>query len=355
VTYANHASAEFNQRLETSLKQITADVVQALGENLVALILGGGYGRGEGGVVLTEGREAPYNDIDFTLVVKNKRAVPNGELLAISERYEALLHVDIDFSRPLTLKDIKDWPHWLMWYDLVNGHVVLHGPVDILSGNAPSHLLEPLPLIEASRYLLNRGAGLLWAMRVVSGIEPAGDQDFVRRNYYKCVLAMGDVMLIAGRRYVTPYAGRDLLLAELAAADDQVASLELGPLYQTSLAFKFNPHKVAEKDFGLEDLKELARTWGKVFLQVENRRTGMSWPWLDDYVAWPGLREPEQNKVSQWPRNFVRNAQLRMWSWRYPREQLYQQLPVLLHLTKKQSTDWPSESARFLAVWHRFN
>ena len=56
-----------------------------------------------------------------------------------------------------------------MWYDLLNGHIVIKGPSDILSAHAPAALKKTLPVIEATRLVLNRGAGLLWALRVVRG------------------------------------------------------------------------------------------------------------------------------------------------------------------------------------------
>ena len=47
--YACHGSEEFNRRLDGVLRRLAGDVRQALGPALVALVLGGGYGRGEGG------------------------------------------------------------------------------------------------------------------------------------------------------------------------------------------------------------------------------------------------------------------------------------------------------------------
>jgi hypothetical protein len=155
--YADHGSEEFNQRMHDVSIRIGADVQKALGDNFVALLLGGGYGRGEGGVVRKNGVEQPYNDLDFTLVVKQKNRVPWDRLNSISEHYEEEIHIDVDFSRPLTLQDIAQWPHWLMWYDLLNGHIVIKGPADILTRHAPAALKRTLPPIEATRLVLNRG------------------------------------------------------------------------------------------------------------------------------------------------------------------------------------------------------
>ncbi|MEA2038543.1 MAG: hypothetical protein U9N82_01770 [Thermodesulfobacteriota bacterium] len=353
--YANHGSDKFNARMHDVSMRIGADVEKALGNNFVALLLGGGYGRGEGGVVRVDGVEQPYNDLDFTLIVKRKNAVPWDKLDAISEHFEEEIKIDVDFSRPLTLHDVENWPHWLMWYDLLNGHIVIGGPPDILKAHAPAALKETLPAIEATRLVLNRGAGLLWALRVVRGVEKKPDADFIRRNYYKCILAMGDGLLIAHQRFATPYRGRDDRLTLLETDSPEVAAFELGGLYHEALRFKFQPDDLPDPEVGEEKLKDLARRWGDIFLHVEKIRTGRNWVSLTEYSRWRGLREVEQHSIKNLPRNLIRNKQMGILSWKYPRERLYRQLPVLLGLTDQTIPDWPAESGRFLKIWDRFN
>jgi len=335
------------------LLRLGDDVEAALGDNLVALLLGGGYGRGEGAVLITPDGELPYNDLDFTLVVKHKGAVPN--LKAISDRYAEELGIHVDFSRPLTLQDIEKWPHWLMWYDLVQGHVVLKGVSGILRDHAPPALRNPLPLIEATRLLLNRGAGLLWALRVLKGLEKASDEDFVRRNYYKCALALGDALLMAYGRYTSVYHGRDERFSALQAKQGGVAAFALDDLYREALRFKFRPASCPREGFDDARLRRLATQWGAVFLHVEQLRTGRRWPGLAAYSEWWGLREKDQHTPEKVLRNLVRNRQRDRWSWRYPREELYRQLPALLGLPGGTIPDWDAASASFLKTWDRFN
>ena len=53
---------------------------------------------------------------------------------------------------------------------------------------------------------------------------------------------------------------------------------------------------------------------------------------------------------------FDRRLHIGKWSWIYPRERLYRELPVLLEVAgDATSIDWPLESMRFLAVWNRFS
>ena len=103
------------------------------------------------------------------------------------------------------------------------------------------------------------------------------------------------------------------------------------------------------------DIKAIAKQWGAVFLNVESVRTGRSWSSLDQYVAWPGIREKDQHTIRLLPRNVARNLQFRRLSFRYPREALYRELPVLMGLTGKDDTNWPQKTENFLRVWDRFN
>ena len=352
--YARHASDEFNARLEAGLSGLCAEVRKELGENLIALILGGGYGQGEGGVFVVSGEERPYNDLDLILVVKVKSDAAVHRLVAVQHKYEKLIAIQVDFSRPLAVRDIRRWPHTLMWTSLLQAHHVLYGPPDILTANAPNLRPESLPLIEATRLLLNRGAGLLWALRVLREKEPEPDNDFVRRNYYKCALALGDAVLIAHHRFEVAYSGREEPLHRLLPELPRPFSFDLGHLYAKAMTFKFRPAlQPAEPDES--QVIELARQWGEILLYCESLRTNRPLKGIGEYVEWKAVREPEQNSIRNWPRNFLKSRLMGLWSMRYPREHLYIELPVLLGLCGPAAPDWPQRSARFLAIWKEVN
>jgi hypothetical protein len=335
--------------------KITKQVEITLADNLEALILGGGYGRGEGAVVLSAGRELPYNDLDFTLIVKNKSKLQDGALKEISSTFGREIGIHVDFSRPLTLHDVENWPSWLMWFDLLNGHVVLSGPENILLNYAPPNLKRPLPAIEGTRLLLNRGAGLLWAMRVLRSYEESPDEDFVRRNYYKCALALGDALLIAHQCFTTRYSGRDILFQDLCGKETTVSELGLRSIYEKALRFKFRPDLVMDTPPEIRQFELLAEEWGKVLLHVERVRTGLDLRSLEEYCFWTGIRESEQHTGRALFRNILKNLQLGKFTWKYPRESLYRKLPVLLGVTTFQAENWKTESEEFLKIWDRFN
>lgn len=344
-TYTHHGSDAFHERFHGMVQAVAKDVENALGENLVALILGGGYGRGEGAIIVVDDEEQPYNDLDFLLVVHRPGDVDQDAMRAIKKRHEALTHLHVDFTQPFTTDDLAKWPPWLMWHDFVNGYITSAGDPDTLEKHVPASVRGTLTPIEASRLLINRGAGLLWAMRIARECEPPEDDDFAKRNYWKAALALGDALLIAYERYATPYQGRDQRFRELARTFTDVAEFDLIDLYQEALHFKFSPHEVTTTF----DLEMLGRQWVQVFLHIEERRFKRSWPHIEDYAAWTGLREPEEHVPSKWPRNLVKSLRLRQPSWRYPAEFVYRWLPLALHDTR--APHWNMRSGECLDLW----
>lgn len=350
--YAYHGSPDFNQWMDNKLQQFTKDTEALMGDQLAALILGGGYGRGEGGVEIIDGKEHPYNDLDFTLIVKDLNKVPHKELLELSARYARELGIHVDFSRPLSIDSIRNWPAWLMWYDLLNGHIVMSGPGDILTSNAPECVRSHPPQVEALRLLLNRGAGLLWALRVAREEESEPDRGFVIRNYFKMILSLGDALLLSRQRYATPYRGRDELLAQLCADDPSVQKMNLLEAYRSALTFKFSPHELADTPISVSTLEDAAVLWSEVLIETESLRTGKSWSDALSYAADSFIREPEMNGISQIPRNMARNLRCRRFSLSHPRERLYREITTLL---LQPEEDWPQRSAAALTIWNQYN
>ena len=343
--YAFHGSENFNARFHDTVQAVAKDVKEALGDNLLGLVLGGGYGRGEGAVVIEDGVEQPYNDLDFLLVVQRPSDVDQAAMANIKAHHETLTPLHVDFTQPMTLQDLKKWPPWLMWHDFLNGHIVSSGDPQLLHKHVPQTVASTLAPIEASRLLVNRGAGLLWAMRMDRGLERKEDDDFVKRNYWKCALALGDALLIAHDAYATPYRGRDKRFTELSHKFAEISELGLVPFYEDALQFKFSPHEVT-KPF---DILEMGVLTCQVFLYIEQRRFKRSWADHQAYAKWKGLREPEEHVPSKWARNLYKALSLGEYGWRYPIESVYRALPGLLYNTKQAG--WEPESDRCLQLW----
>src|SRR6266498_1798396 len=79
-------SEELEWHLQQTCEAVAAGVEQIVpGRKLEALILGGGYGRGEGGVLKADAGDRPYNDLEFYVCLAGNR-------LWNQRRYHAALH-----------------------------------------------------------------------------------------------------------------------------------------------------------------------------------------------------------------------------------------------------------------------
>ncbi len=192
------------------------------------VVLGGGYGRGEGGVLRRAGRDdAPSNDLDFYVVADDSSSP--ADIAAIGAALEPLagewtrrLGVDADFSPAKTYWRMKHDEARLMIQELIRGYRDVAGkPGAELFAGLERRAPEETPMAEAVRLLMNRGAGLLLAK------ENGRGADFVSRNINKAVLGAGDSRLIARHTYAWRLSERAVRLGD--------------PLYAAAAAWKAMP------------------------------------------------------------------------------------------------------------------
>ena len=180
-----------------------------------------------------------YNDLDFFVFARKRSTDADALLKEIAEKYEHLLKVDVDFSRVMTVKEIKNNASRLMMQELKRGYFPVCGE-DLLAGYLPALPAEELPFSEACRLLLNRGMGLLFAGQKIA--EGSADTDFIMRNIYKAILGAADAMLISGGRY------RWKLAERLEAVENSPIPEEWKDLYREAVDFKHSPHRQVKED-----------------------------------------------------------------------------------------------------------
>ena len=259
---------ELDRLVEESCAAIGAEIDALRIPRLAGVVLGGGYGRGEGGAIekleskvgVGEGKSSALelqlktptfalsNDLDFFAITED--GVPEAETVAsiaaalepVSKRWTERLGVDVDFAvkTPWRLKHDEDR---LMVQELVHGYYDVAGckGEELFAGIARREPSE-LPVGEATRLLMNRGMGLLLAkskdgwsskLELENGTIPLSNSElelcsnFVNRNINKCVLGAGDARLIAAGEYRWK-------------AEDRAAALG-DALYASAVEWKFRP------------------------------------------------------------------------------------------------------------------
>lgn len=195
---------QIEERVRADLERCVERLREALPPSGVhGIVLGGGYGRGEGGV-RREGRVlVPYNDYDLYVVTP---ILPWPLAVALGRRARAAavtltedLGVEVEVAL-ISRGELARPAQTLAMADLVAGHRVLDGPPDLLqamSGPAPI----AIPPIEAAKLILNRAALLVMARDLLPRVHQPAVSEQVARYVRKAWLAAGDALLIARHRY----------------------------------------------------------------------------------------------------------------------------------------------------------
>jgi hypothetical protein len=332
-------SAALEDRLERICDQVRRKATaQIPRKQLAAIVLGGGYGRAEGGVLRTEAGDQPYNDLEFYVFVRGNR-------LWQQHRYGRKLHdlgahlsaeagVQIEFKIDCADRWRRS-PVSMFSYDLVSGHRMVFGDESVFMGCGHHLDAAAIPLSEATRLMFNRCSGLLLARELLQqGALTSDEADFVGRNLAKMQLALGDAVLTAFGQYHWSTRERHRRLSAFAAEELHPWLPEIQAHHGAGLVFKLHPRRASKPmhEFDLEHrrLTELAM---QLWLWLEGRRLKQRFLSASDYALSDVDKCPG---TSAW-RNYCLNlrtfgpkATLEALSCRYPRERLFNALALLL-------------------------
>lgn len=329
--------------LERHLERICARVLSGLrglipAGKLEAVLLGGGYGRGEGGVWRGSAGDRPYNDLEFYVALQGNRHANEfrygRRLEVLGEILTHLADAEIEF-KITSLAELAAQPVSMFSYDLIAGHRLLWGPADCLRGCDHHRRAESVPSAEATRLLMNRCSGLLFArLELESGPLAPAAADFVRRNIAKVQLACGDAVLAACGRYHGSCRERHHRLERLAASEPSSWLDDVLRHHVAGVAFKLHPISGGIPRAALIALhREVTALALRCWLLLEARRLGHPFPSARAYA------EDARNQLPGWPRlrNFILNLRANRLRWRadpspwwHPRQRIFRALALLL-------------------------
>ena len=218
------------------------------GALLEAIMLGGGYGRGEGGVLTTAYGDRPYNDLEFYVCVRGNRFFSDWRyaraLHQLARRLSPLAGVEIEF-KIISIAHLRRSPITMFYYDLAMGHRWLLGDETLLRGCEHHCIASDIPLSEATRLLMNRCSGLLFAQAEIGVSQfTLEDADFVGRNLAKAQLAFGDAVLAAVGQYDWSCLERGERLQQLTAPLPWLA--EIHRHHTAGVRFKLHPRRTCD-------------------------------------------------------------------------------------------------------------
>jgi hypothetical protein len=339
IRFTLDGDEELERHLEQTSQAFLAGVREVVpAGKLEALMLGGGYGRGEGGVLRTETGDQPYNDLEFYVFIRgnrwlNWRRYRDG-LRRLAHGLGATAKVEVEFNI-ISLDKLRRSSASMFYYDLVMGHRWLWGDDSQLTGCAQHREALLIPPAEATRLLMNRGSGLLFAREKLQRRPfTEADADFVGRNLAKAQLAFGDAVLTAFGQYHWSCRERNARLRKLATQENLPWLPQARLHHAQGLEFKLHPHRTLTSPATLQrQHEELAGLGLQIWLWLESHRLGQPFVSASAYALSPLNKCPETNP---W-RNRLVNAMIfgstssfKKEAGRYPRERLLNSLAILL-------------------------
>lgn len=367
--FSASADPELERKLAAVLRQMHDEISTCSGiPYLSAVVLGGSYGRGEGGCVIDrDGRCRPHNDLDFFVFTsgarKSEQRRIDTTLAEIGRRYVRTLGIDVDFAPAREEKTLSRVSRTLMFQELRRGYRILYG-TDAFLKHLPLLPFEELPAAETLRLLMNRGVGLLLALQ--KSISSLGEEEFMRRNHAKALLGCGDALLLASGRYSASARDRRARLAAWAAEPGAPEMLrDFAPVYERMVKWKLLPRETDRTPVDPELLCEAACNWLKTLICVVQLYSGKK---FDDINVC--LHEIRKNPLFQ-SGKFWKNGIFSLLYFRRefssrdffasPRLKILEKVAIFLMSTSRRSTSFPNEiffSQEFkdvLVYWNRFN
>jgi hypothetical protein len=307
---------------------------------LEAVLLGGGYGRGEGGVLRGPDGDRPYNDFEFYVSIKGNRHLNEfryrRRLDVFGEILSPLADAEIEF-KITSFAELAARPVSMFSYDLIAGHRLLLGSDSKrhLPGSDHHGRAKDIPPEEAVRLLMNRCSGLLFA-RIELGRDPftPAAADFVRRNIAKVQLACGDAVLAALGQYHGSCRERHRRLERLASEEPSQWLNAVLAHHAAGVEFKLHPVLDGLPRGALMALHgEVAALALQCWLHLEARRLGRAFPSARAYAEDAGDLCPGSSPLASVLLN-LRFDGFRLLAhpkpWRHPRQRIFRSLALIL-------------------------
>lgn len=228
--------------LESQIDQMVSGLRSRLShsfgpDDYSAVVISGGYGRGEGGVEIKAGREVLHNNLDLIWVTPHA-----GRVELIREKLEQEAR-HFQHSHGVTLDTfvidearLRRLPCLVMLYDMREGHRLLLGQPGYLQSLIPYQAQDILPS-DVRNLLVNRGALLLINRWLLSLGEPTPElRHQIVRHAMKALIGIGDALLFMRGDYHWSY-------REKARRMDQALDLpvSLRRFYAQAAEFRFRP------------------------------------------------------------------------------------------------------------------
>jgi predicted nucleotidyltransferase len=331
--YSVKGSPTFDARIDADMERI-ADAVYAskFSNHWKAMVLLGGYGRGEGSPLIGPGdEELPFNDYDLIVVTNSLDPQLKRELKTLEKSLSDEIGLPVDLY-PYLASALPKCEFSLLNYEMKYGHRVIRGDQKILDA-MPNYAHDAIPLSEGTRLLINRGKLLLDIKQRLVRPESLSKEERHRflKFMFKVDLAFGDCALLLRGAYDLSYIVKRRRLPEinLSGLDDSRAFVSA---YSRAIDFKERTdfQTLENANVHLRFSETIVR-FERFFLWYEQRRLNRKFQTLEKYAhMFPNLGNegsPLKNLVHNLRTFGVSSLSHGL---THPRLRLYAVLPLLL-------------------------
>lgn len=288
-----HNDLQIDAVISGQLREIAEELLALLGGRLTAVLVAGGFGRGEGGIVRNGDSIRPINDYDLYLVVKNLRKTRRE----FGERIEGIAQrLSLQFGiKQIDMGLVSRWQLWIprnsvTRYEAKEGHQIVYGPPKMCIRSIKA---AHIPLKEGTQYFSTRGGGLLIARYILENRERLDNMPWFENfsiEMNKAGIALGDAELIERGEYHWSYRERlkrfKALPREAGMKDDGQA---IRPVYEAAVGQKLDPRFQPDPEHDLEkEWMAMTDLFIGRFLVFEGNRFRQPFTDLEEYEAFIG-------------------------------------------------------------------
>ena len=250
-----------------------------------SIILIGGYGRGEGGVVGENNQVVPHNNLDFQIILNTIRVGKYSEfrkqIINEVNKNQPNKRITLDFSFNTKLK-IKFGIPQLVYYDMKYGHRLIYGEDKWLL-NIKKYNSQNINYHDIRELMINRGTLLILNELILQEKPLTNEMKMVLiKHAIKAVIGYGDALLYLHGKYHWSYKRKKELMWSLTPAYPSFAKI-----YQFAINFRFNPNydRLLNSDMELMH-RYLVRNVEKIHLLFEQKISNQPFLTWDKYFEY---------------------------------------------------------------------
>jgi len=213
MSYTIHNSEVIDARIESDLEIIKNILINEFGNEIISLVLIGGFSRGEGSVLIENDFVRPLIDYDVVIIVEKRIDNPklgrcSGEIVKKIGLKEKNFHIDLI---PIPINSLKKLSFTQFNYDFKYASNVFYGDKNILS-LIPEFDVRKMPLETARFLLFNRVINFIYTFSYdfINKRPPTNEESLLLK--YQClknILDAGTALLILHSEYSPSYRERN--------------------------------------------------------------------------------------------------------------------------------------------------